>query len=74
MHPGPNSLKVLKGIVSENGIDDYYFASELLISYFAFEGSGGVYRSKRRSYSKTEESINKIKDDTIIEALKEDAV
>ncbi len=43
-HPGPNSLKVLKGIVSEYGIDDYYFDSELLISYFAFEGSGGVYR------------------------------
>nr|MCR5441287.1 FtsX-like permease family protein [Lachnospiraceae bacterium] len=43
-NPGPDSLRVLKEIVSKYEIDKYDFDSELLISYFAFEGSNGIYK------------------------------
>ena len=39
------AIKQLKNIVSEHGIEKAAFNSEYLLSCFAFEGSGGTYRS-----------------------------
>ena len=38
-------LKQLKSIVSDHGIDKRAYNTEYLVSCFAFEGSGGTYRS-----------------------------
>ena len=39
------ALKQLKSIVADYGIEKYDFNTEYLLSCFAFEGSGGSYRS-----------------------------
>ena len=39
------AIKQLNSIVSDHGISKYHFNTEYLLSIFAFEGSGGTYRS-----------------------------
>ncbi len=39
------AIRQLNSIVSDHGINNYHFNTEYLLSVFAFEGSGGTYRS-----------------------------